>query len=217
MSCLVLLWCNLSIMIKWFLFIFFLLVIGISSFAQPVQQSKEHVYIDFNSSFSIVENSFTQTWDPLPGLQLNVRAPFYAGQLEAGLRYTRFMGSAPSETDSDFHSVFAHIGWNYPVKITSRFEIDPSIRFGNHFMLFDESAVFTNNSGSERFVTDQSESEFAYEISLRNQFSLTENWHLSASISYNRTLTFFPLPVTLFSLGVSRSFEQPRWLKKFIL
>lgn len=199
-------------MIKKFLFILFLCCFTHKISAQPGEQ----VFIDLDTGFSIIHNSFTDTWDPYPAAHVNFRVPFYSGQLEAGIRYTRFEGSAPTTTDSDFHSIFLNVGWNYPINITSRYQISPAVRFGNNLMLFDESEVFINNSGTERFITDQRESEFAYELALRSQFQLSKRWYINATLSYNRTLTFFPLPVTLFSVGISRSFQQPLWLKNFI-
>lgn len=203
-------------MIKRLAVVLLLLCWGNRSMAQSTELEDERFFIDLNTGLSVINNSFTDTWDPSPAGHLNFRLPFYAGQLETGLRYTRFNGNAPSEEDSDFHSIYIHLGWNYPINVSSWYQISPTLRFGNHLMLFDESVVFTNNSGTERFITDQSESEFAYELALQNQIKLHDHWYINATISYNRTLTFFPLPVTLFSIGITRSFTQPTWFKTFI-
>lgn len=204
------------VMIKRLAVIFLLLCCGNKGVAQTTELQDERLFVDLNTGLSVINNSFTDTWEPSPAGHLNVRLPFYTGQLEAGLRYTRFNGNAPSKKDSDFHSIYIHLGWNYPINVSSWYQVSPTLRFGNHLMLFDESAVFTNNAGTERFVTDQSESEFAYELALQNQIQLSDHWYINATVSYNRTLTFFPLPVTLFSIGITRSFTQPTWLKKFI-
>lgn len=198
--------------------IFVLLVFWCSTIhnAQSQELPNDVLYVDLNSDFSIINNSFTNTWDPSPAGHLNIRVPYHATQLEAGIRYTRFSGNADSEEDSDFHSLFIHFGINYPIKLAPGYHIAPALRFGNHFMLFDEPVVFTNNSGTERFTTDQTESEFSYEFALQNQIKLNDRWSVNATVSYNRTLTFFPLSVTLFSVGISRSFAQPPWFKKFM-
>ncbi len=176
----------------------------------------EKVYIDLNTGFSIIQNSFTDTWDPYPALRLNLRLPFYAGQLEGGVRYTRFEGYAPTPTDSDFHSFYLYVGYSYPFEINSWFRIAPVIRFGSNLMVFDEAEVYTNKKGTEQFITDKAESEFAYELALRNQFQITDGWYIHAVLSYTRTFTYYPLSVTLFSVGISYSFSQPDWLKDFI-
>lgn len=184
--------------------------------AQAQQSQKDVFYVDLNTGFSLINNSFTEMWDPAPAAQLNIRIPYHATQLEVGLRYTRFEGDAPSDEDSDFQSFFFHLGFNYQIRVTQDYHIAPTLRVGNNFMIFNESAVFTNNSGTERFVTDQAESEFSYELALQNHINLSDKWSVNATISYNRTLTFYPLRVTLFSVGITRSFSQPFWFKKFI-
>lgn len=82
-------------------------------------------------------------------------------------------------------------------------------------MIFDAPAVFTNNSGTEQFVTDQSESEFSYELALQNRLQISDRWALHFTLSYNRTLTYYPLSSTFLSVGISRSFVQPTWLQTF--
>jgi hypothetical protein len=83
-------------------------------------------------------------------------------------------------------------------------------------MIFDSSNIFTNQAGTEEFVTDQTESEFAYEFALRNGIRLSKHWQLNATLSYNRTLTFFPLSVTRISVGITYAFNEPEWLKDFV-
>lgn len=175
------------------------------------------VFIDLNTGFSIANNnSFTNTWDPLPAIHLNIRIPFYVGKFEGGARFIRYDGFAPSEMDSDFSSVFMYVGYGVSFKISSWYRIEPVIRFGNNLMIFDHAEVFVNNAGTEKFVTDKKESEFAYELVLRNQVQISSNWYVNTEISYNHTYTYYPLPVTLFTVGISYSFPQPRWLKDIV-
>jgi hypothetical protein len=196
--------------------IFEFLIILLCIHTVAVAQHSNQVFVDLNSGLSIAQNSFTDTWDPYPAGHLNVRVPFYAGQLEAGVRYTRFKGDAPSDRDSDFHSIFIHAGYSYPIQITNRYRLAPTLRFGNNQMIFDSSNIFTNQAGTEEFVTDQTESEFAYEFALRNGIRLSKHWQLNATLSYNRTLTFFPLSVTRISVGITYAFNEPEWLKDFV-
>ncbi len=198
--------------------IFCLLLLLIATAPAMAQSASDErkVFIDLNTGFSVTENSFTETWDAYPALRLNLRLPFYAGRIEGGLRYTRFEGHAPTSTDSDFRSIYIYLGYSYPFKITSRYSISPTLHFGNNLMIFDESEVFTNQSSTERYATDQTESELTYELALRNQFQIFDRWYLHAVLSYNRTFTYYPLSVTFFSIGISYSFPQPGWLKNII-
>ena len=191
-----------------------ILLFPIASFAQSTGPDSRKLYIDANTGLQLADNAFTQTWSALPSLQINIRPPFYSGQIEAGLRYMRFLGDAPTRTNSNFHSFFFYLGWSYPVQVTSRFQIGPTLRFGNTLMIFDEPEIF--ESDPHRFVTDTAEIEFAYELALRNQYRLSDNWHVHATISYNRTLTEFPIPLSMLSAGVTYSFSSPSWIKKFL-
>ncbi len=205
-------------MVKRALFFILLLYCSSNIFAQSsVSTDKEDsFFIDLNSGISIAQNSFTNTWDPYPSLDFALRPAFYSGYLEAGARYTRFEGMAPTLTDSDFNSLFLYVGWSYPIAISSQFSIAPAIRFGNNLMIFDQAEVFTNESGSQRFVTDTTENEFAYEFALRGQLQITGRWHIHAELSYNRTITEFPLPVGLLSAGLSYAIPQPNWLNRIL-
>jgi hypothetical protein len=199
------------------LFILFLFYSS-NTFAQPssIADNEESLFIDLGTGFSVAQNSFTNTWDPYPSLDFALRPALYNGYLEAGARFTRFEGMAPTATDSDFSSLFLYMGWSYPFAISSRLSIAPAIRFGNNLMIFDQAEVFTNESGSQRFVTDTSENEFAYELALRSQFQLAGRWYIHAELSYNRTITEFPLPAGLLSAGLSYEIPQPNWLKSIL-
>lgn len=201
-------------MIKKVLLLLLFILAGRAVSAQPSRTSNQDILINLNTGLSVVNNSFTDTWKPKPSLHLNIQVPFYRTRLEAGARYMRFNGMASTETDSDFNSFFLHVGWLYPVNLTPKFKIMPALRFGGNLMLFDESETY--ESGSFRYVTDPNEFEFAYEIALRNEFQLSDHLYLHTTVSYNRTLTEIPLPITLISAGVSFSFDQPTWLKNFV-
>lgn len=205
-------------MVKRALFFILLLLCSSNTFAQSsfLADQEDSFLIDLKSGFSIAQNSFTNTWNPYPSLDLALRPAFYSGYIESGVRYTRFEGMAPTLTDSDFNSLFLYVGWSYPIAISSRFSVAPAIRFGNNLMIFDQAEVFTNESGSQRFVTDTTENEFAYELALRSQWQISGRWHIHAELSYNRTITEFPLPVGLLSAGLSYAIPQPNWLNKIL-
>lgn len=196
---------------------FFLWMMTANIAAAQSNAPAKKVFIDLNTGFSIENNNtFTNTWDPLPAIHLNIRLPFYIGKFEGGARYIRYDGFAPSQTDSDFSSVYMYLGYGVSFKISSWYRIEPVIRFGNNLMIFDEAEHYVNNAGTEQFTTDRNESEFALELVLRNQFQITNHLYLNTELSYNHTFTFHPLPVTLFSVGISYSFWEPNWLKTFI-
>lgn len=163
----------------------------------------------------LAENSFTQNWraDPVAGILFAI--PFYAGELQAGLRYTRFRSSGRNRF-SDFHAFYARIGWGYTLPLSDRFLLRPVISLGNNYMRFDRPVSYTRPGADWSFTFDRSESEIAWEGAVSLQFRLDPAWSLHASLAYNHTLTFHPLRQILLTAGISRSLETPRWLKKFL-
>src|SRR5699024_10257196 len=196
--------------------VFLWLMLTATAYAQS-NSSNSAVYIDLNTGFLFSNNKeFGNTWRSFPALHANIQIPFYASRVEAGVRFTRYNGYTATEPDADFSSFYFYVGYGYPFKITSWYNLMPVFRLGRNLMLFDESAVYVNNDASEKFITDQSESEIAYELVLRNQLKITNRWFLNAELSYNHTFTYHPIPVTLFTIGVSYSFSQPHWLQDII-
>ncbi|HLR31566.1 MAG TPA: hypothetical protein VK074_03700 [Fodinibius sp.] len=180
-------------------------------------QAYEHMTLDVGSAVSVLNNTFTRNWDRSPDVHLGARVDYHAGKLEAGVRYAAYNAGNSDYGEAGFSSYFVYIGWEYPVRLTDQLTLAPGLRFGNNFMAFDNSMVYPPTGGWGPYPFDSHESEFAYELFTRLEYTLAGSpWLLHTSFAYNRTLTYHPLPVGLISFGVSRSFGVPSWLKNLL-
>lgn len=178
---------------------------------------KDHaVFIGVNTGMAVIENSFTNEFRPSPAVRLNLRFPFLAGQIEGGVRFLRFNRHAHTQTDSDFRSFYIYAGYFYPFHITDWYAVGPALYVGYNLIYYNQAKVYTNKLGNFHYITDTVDGEYAYELSLRNQFRISRHWFINASLSYNHTYTKVPLPLTMVSMGISYAFSEPGWLKTFL-
>lgn len=198
-------------MVKKILFICYLIFLAEGG-AQAQSNHLKHIYLDLDAGLSVAENSFTRSWDQPFTFNLESRIDFYNGQLGGGIRYARFNASQQLGEAAGFQSFFAYLGWEYILNISEHWGLQPGLRFGNNFMLFDEAQTFT---APWTYTLDDEESEFSYELFLRTNVNIPRtSWSIYATFSYNRTLTYHPLSTGLISIGVSRSFNTPSWVKE---
>jgi|GEM_PF-899701 len=204
--------------LKRYLLLLALLCISLPGFAQD--SSHNTISFDLGGSASIANNTFTNTWNPSLSPQLGLRLNYHFGSLEAGVRYTSFEGGRSDFADTDkssFTSFFIYAGWEYPFEISSHFILAPGFRFGNSYLTFDHPPTYPPSGSFGEYKFDAHESEFAYELFMRLQYSPTDGpWSIYSSLSYNRTLTYHTMPLGLISVGISRSFATPTWLKDFL-
>ncbi|WP_372635488.1 hypothetical protein [Fodinibius sp.] len=200
---------------KTVLLVLFLFLVARAGYTQ--EGSYERFTVDANSALSVLHNAFTDNWESPPSLHLGTRVTYHAGNLEAGLRYTDYNVTNPDYGEADFSSYFIYIGWEYPFTLYRGLTLAPGLRFGNNFMSFDNPKVYPPTSGWAAYPFDPHESEFAYELIARLEYSPgTSPWRIHSGFAFNRTLTYHPLSVGLISFGISRSFATPSWLKNFL-
>jgi len=191
-------------------------IFGTSANSGMAQQTDfDQLLIGISASESISNNPFTRRWNPSTGIEFSLQTPFLYGRLEGGIRYLKFNNSNDYPSYSDFHSTYIHLGWGYLLKLSSAFQLGPLLRIGNHHMYYDEAMTYQRQNGFE-YRFDDNESEFAYEISLKSEYSITKHWKLQADLAYNRTLINYPLQQTFVSVGISYSFKTSSWFKDFL-
>jgi hypothetical protein len=206
-----------------FFFTFITLVAVFPSTSYSQQDSYRHISLDASGGTSILENTFSKHWNASPSLQLGTRINYHLGNLEAGVRYTDYSAADPSYEGQDpnaevaFTSFFIYIGWEYPFTLSEQLTLAPGLRFGNNFLTFKNPKNYPSEGSFGEYVFDPNESEFTYELFARMEYTFRDSpWALYSSFSYNRTLTYHPMTVGLLSVGVSRSFVTPSWLKNFL-
>lgn len=165
---------------------------------------------------SIGENIYTRNWQPHPVAGLAISTPFHLGELEAGLRYSRFRHDETRNGFSDFHSVYAWLGWSLVLNLGNNTSLRPGVSLGNTFFSYDEARSYTAPGADWTYTFDRSESEISYELGLDLHYRLGGGWGLFGGVGYNRTLTHHPLELTTLRAGVSYTFASPSWLKSFL-
>lgn len=189
------------------------LLLFISIPCLKAQEPFKTVNVGFSGELVIAGNSILDHWNETPGFSIELRSPYYTGEFEAGIRYLRY--NEGSFDQSGFRSIFVHLGWFYPIHLSSRFTLLPGIRIGNHFLYQDNDKEYVLSTDSESIVVfHRDESEFAYEPVLRLEYELGNRISVFGSASYNRTTLNIPFAVTHFSFGIYRTFDTPGFLKK---
>lgn len=168
------------------------------------------------AGYTVGGNELLDVWDSKPSLQLNFRTPFYAGALETGLRYTPFTHSPELSDYSDFQTTFIYLGWGYDFAFNENFRFGPLLRFGTKFFHYDKAKQYPSPTGAWSYAFDTNESEFAYELILRGEYRLSDNFSAYADLSYNRTLTYHPIRLNYLSAGIMYTFDTPNWLIKVL-
>ena len=191
-----------------------LFLFGVISPVMMAQSVFSTFDVGLSGDVIINNNSLLDNWSPTGGAVLEARSPYYAGEMEAGVRYVYF--SEDQFDNSGFRSIFLFIGWSYPVSIVDRLTLSPGFRLGNHFMWQDNSKEYFAEPGGDPFVFHRNESEFAYEVQLRAAYKLTNRTNLQLSTSYNRTAIQIPLSLVYAEVGLSRTFNTPDWLQKLV-
>src|SRR5699024_818282 len=201
-----------------YMLLLLLLCYSLPGYAQ--ENSHSRISLDLNGSTSILKNSFTNSWEPSLSPHLGLRINYHFGSLEAGVRYTSYSGGRSDFSEyeeSAFTSLFIYAGWEYPFRLAPNLSLAPGFRFGNSFLTFDHPATYPPEGAFGKYEFDPHESEFAYELFVRLEYALAGGpWSLHTGFSYNRTLTYHHMPLGLISVGLSRSFTTPSWLKDFL-
>jgi hypothetical protein len=149
------------------------------------------------------------SWKPSPGIGFELSLPYYAGNLELGIRYLRF--DEYEFENSGFHSHYVFAGWSYRYYTSEQVSVTPAIRLGNKFMLHDQDMIY---GGEYRFSRE--ESEISYEVQLRIQIDMSRHTAFYIGGAYNRTIFNIPFSAWYGSVGLSAKLQTPTWLRKFL-
>jgi len=193
---------------------FAILFILCSSSALLAQNAFQTIDVAAGGDFLVGGNSILDHWSDTPGVTLELRTPYYAGEFEAGIRYRRY--NEDSFPDSGFQSAFVFLGWHYSIRLQERLHFVPGLRLGNHFLYQDNAKEYFADPPGDPFIFHQNESEFAYELVARFEYRLTDRYGLFGSASFSRTVLEIPFTVAHATVGVSRTFQSPNWLQNLL-
>lgn len=149
-----------------------------------------------------------QYWNPSPGISLDIRTPYFKGELEAGVRYLRF--SENVFEDSGFHSSYVFAGWSYPLALSDRIRLSPGFRIGVTYLTQDHDKVY------EGYRFHRDESEFSWEVQFRKEYALSSGWGLHFTSSFNRTVLHHPMNAWYLAGGITARLTTPSWMKTLL-
>jgi len=149
-------------------------------------------------------NGFHDFWRHGRGAGVFAVMPVYPGDVQGGVRFLSF-GRKPDGVPG-FKSVFVYLGLGKKWTLVPWLGLYTGIDVGSEQMLFDERVEGGNSI----------ESEFAVNFGARLSPALRDNWALNISGNYEVVFTHKPIHLVVITVGVSRSFTTPRWVKEFL-
>jgi len=155
----------------------------------------------------ISNNEYHEFWEQGRGAEIFAQTPFYSGSMRLGLRYL-INDRQPDETVPDSRSLYLYLGW-------SMFEFEV---WRNHIIAELGLGVGVNQwrfDGETQQGLDN-ELEAATEVYGRARYIFARRWSLNTTLRYQTTYTRNSINIVYVTLGVSRSFSMPGWLKGFL-
>lgn len=149
-------------------------------------------------------NDFHRYWNSGPGLEGYILTPFYLGHFQLGVRVVSFE-SRPADL-TDYQSLFMYAGWGLSWALPYNLKSFTGFSIGSDQMWFETE----NRPGSKH------ESEFGLALSARLGASLPGRWAVTAGGSYTEIFTHNRIRLVFVSVGVSRTFDLPGWLREFL-
>lgn len=183
------------------------LVLFININTAKAQEAFSEIRFTATAQKHLGNTDFTRHWTPNAGFGFELSTPYYVGGLEAGIRVFRF--DAFSFENSGFYSHYVFAGWHYKYAAGENLFLVPGFRLGNNFMLHDEDKIYM-----DEYKFSREESEFFYEILLRLEMDITNNFGFYLSTAYNRTLFNIPFPAFYGTAGLTLKLQSPGWLKQ---
>jgi hypothetical protein len=153
---------------------------------------------------NVGSNGFHAFWRHGRGAGVFVAMPVHSVDVQGGVRALSF-GRKPDGVPG-FHSFFVYLGLGKKWTLTPWLGLYSGIDVGSEQMLFDVGVEGGNSL----------ESEFAVNIGARLIPALRDGWALNVSGNYEVFFTHKPIRLFVITVGVSRSFSTPGWVKEFL-
>jgi len=147
-------------------------------------------------------------WQQGRGAELFAQTPFYSGSMRLGLRYL-INDSQPDQTVPDSKSIYIYLGWSmFEYEIWREHLIaELGLGVGMNQWRFSADPSQTGN---------ENEMEAATEVYGRARYIFAQRWSLNTSVRYQTLYTRRSINTVFVTLGLSRAFSMPGWLKGFL-
>lgn len=182
-----------------------LLISSVSSVnANTPFNAYQTVEVELSGSFNINENMFHDYWSPEAGGGLRISTPFYFGQVEGIMAYWYYYGIEEKDSPS-YSNILTVLGWGKEFTLLNdHMALFGGAFVGNSYLSFEQYSFFGHG-----------ESEVTAGLYGRASLNLPKDWRFNISVKQTRMFTFHRIDLTYVSLGISRTFNSPSWVKKF--
>ncbi|HEY7750721.1 MAG TPA: hypothetical protein VH917_00395 [Ignavibacteriaceae bacterium] len=191
---------------------YFLFCVLLSAFlfSNYAQEKKAFETFSFGGSYvsNVNEETLHNYWSSGSGFEGYFATPFFIGNFQVGLTYLPFEGK--TESYPDFNSYLIYVQWGYRFYLPHNFSLSVDALTGIDQLDFDESAEAIISEG------EIAEREIAIGLSSTISFEIVPTWNLNFLTSYQRIYTKERIDLINLSIGLSKSFDSPEWLKDFL-
>jgi hypothetical protein len=175
------------------------------SYSKTNKKAFSKFSLNLNYVKNISQNEFNDFWKPRSGLEISISTPFYRGIIQGGIHYMPFYGQNPAYPD--YKVYFYFLQWNIPLKLTNKIMWLNGFRFGSYAMEFDVNEI-------TQF--ELVESELAAGLTSQISFNFINQWTVNLAGSYVTVFTNKRIKLIFISIGLSRSFTTPNWIRKIL-
>lgn len=174
-------------------------------FAEDSDSAFKTLSFKINCLTNTNRNLLHQYWQPFIGGEVEVKMPFYAGNISVGLQLFQFKGI--SEIYPDYLVSYFYMGWGGEYHINSTLSGIIGIRLGSYQMNFDDTDINP---------TQKVESELASGIDGGINLKINSKWRSHIGIGYITIFTYKKIELLNISLGISYTIDTPSYLKEFL-
>ena len=181
-----------------------LMMFGQGAMARQSAEPFDTLDLRVGLSRNVSSDQLLSSWNPGLSLSAGASTPFYAGSVNAGLRFESF--SARSHDIPSFSSLYLRLGWGilWDGKQQSVHEFGTEI--GNFFMVFDEDTF----SGSRK------ESEIGLALYYHIRMRVSDRMGVFVRASYTHVLTNIRIDLFHITTGMVVRMKTPSWMKRIL-
>lgn len=170
--------------------------------AQDTDEAFSNIRFGFNVTSNVSQNTFNEYWDAQYAPELFLTMPFYWGEVEVNAGFFRYDGRGE---EMNFNSILGWLGWGKSVQVTNNLNLFAGFLIGNNYISFEDDGFLKKG-----------ESELTAGLYSRASYEVGKQWQVHFSASRTRIFTYHRIDMTHVSLGLSRRFDSPDWLKTFL-
>ncbi|HEU5051031.1 MAG TPA: hypothetical protein VFU00_11935 [Gemmatimonadales bacterium] len=153
----------------------------------------------------LARSSSLDPWEPAPGFQLLVRAPFYAGAVELGVQ--QLSHDSRRAGIPGFRARYVFVGWALDATPLPRLTLAPGLRFGIYDMQFDDESLPDYA---------ESENEMAAALTAEAAYLIGGKWSGVAGLDARLVFTEPRMRQLGFTAGLRYTLASPEWLRDFL-